>query len=96
MIRSRPKRPALFVGRRHLPRADCLDDGAQCLLGSLLENDPIDTEFECAAHVSDHRPPADQDGREVLESRANEAQDCLLYTSPSPRDISGSRMPSSA
>ena len=23
-------------------------------------------------------------------------QDCLLYTSPSPRDISGSRMPSSA
>ena len=24
------------------------------------------------------------------------ARDCLLYTSPSPRDISGSRMPSSA
>ena len=23
-------------------------------------------------------------------------KDCLLYTSPSPRDISGSRMPSSA
>ena len=23
-------------------------------------------------------------------------EDCLLYTSPSPRDISGSRMPSSA
>ena len=23
-------------------------------------------------------------------------RDCLLYTSPSPRDISGSRMPSSA
>ena len=26
----------------------------------------------------------------------NEAAPCLLYTSPSPRDISGSRMPSSA
>ena len=26
----------------------------------------------------------------------SEAQSCLLYTSPSPRDISGSRMPSSA
>ena len=26
----------------------------------------------------------------------NIIQDCLLYTSPSPRDISGSRMPSSA
>ena len=25
-----------------------------------------------------------------------EKKDCLLYTSPSPRDISGSRMPSSA
>ena len=25
-----------------------------------------------------------------------QARDCLLYTSPSPRDISGSRMPSSA
>ena len=25
-----------------------------------------------------------------------EYKDCLLYTSPSPRDISGSRMPSSA
>ena len=25
-----------------------------------------------------------------------EAQDCLLYTSPSPRDLSTSRMPSSA
>ena len=25
-----------------------------------------------------------------------EVMDCLLYTSPSPRDISGSRMPSSA
>ena len=24
------------------------------------------------------------------------AENCLLYTSPSPRDISGSRMPSSA
>ena len=26
----------------------------------------------------------------------DDAQACLLYTSPSPRDISGSRMPSSA
>ena len=28
--------------------------------------------------------------------RLDHLQDCLLYTSPSPRDISGSRMPSSA
>ena len=31
-----------------------------------------------------------------LEFRADKAGICLLYTSPSPRDISGSRMPSSA
>ena len=29
-------------------------------------------------------------------SKARKAQDCLLYTSPSPRDQRGSRMPSSA
>ena len=33
-----------------------------------------------------------------MSSRGEKMQDyiCLLYTSPSPRDISGSRMPSSA
>ena len=31
-----------------------------------------------------------------LEHRALEALSCLLYTSPSPRDQRGSRMPSSA
>ena len=30
------------------------------------------------------------------ESRGIKFETCLLYTSPSPRDISGSRMPSSA
>ena len=32
---------------------------------------------------------------ETLDVRGN-IKGCLLYTSPSPRDISGSRMPSSA
>ena len=31
-----------------------------------------------------------------MDFEPDEARDCLLYTSPSPRDISGSRMPSSA
>ena len=37
-------------------------------------------------------------GADITEfaSRTPEEQSCLLYTSPSPRDISGSRMPSSA
>ena len=37
---------------------------------------------------------ADQENFRV--SRATLYNTCLLYTSPSPRDISGSRMPSSA
>ena len=31
-----------------------------------------------------------------LEERKSKDKSCLLYTSPSPRDISGTRMPSSA
>ena len=34
--------------------------------------------------------------RQVNELVTEELNACLLYTSPSPRDISGSRMPSSA
>ena len=30
------------------------------------------------------------------DKRVNQLTDCLLYTSPSPRDLSTSRMPSSA
>jgi len=38
------------------------------------------------------------EGKMVVEFEANgrEALDCLLYTSPSPRDLSTYRMPSSA
>ena len=32
----------------------------------------------------------------ILDDSAAESNDCLLYTSPSPRDQRGSRMPSSA
>ena len=32
----------------------------------------------------------------VEDKKSGEYRFCLLYTSPSPRDISGSRMPSSA
>jgi len=33
---------------------------------------------------------------EVAKTQDDEVGDCLLYTSPSPRDLSTSRMPSSA
>ena len=34
--------------------------------------------------------------REGIDSHSDEGSDCLLYTSPSPRDVEESRMPSSA
>ena len=37
-----------------------------------------------------------QDTIAKLEAEAKQLKDCLLYTSPSPRDLSTSRMPSSA
>ena len=39
---------------------------------------------------------AARDDRHSIESVTPEYWDCLLYTSPSPRDLSTSRMPSSA
>ena len=38
----------------------------------------------------------DQDNSEDLNNICDECKDCLLYTSPSPRDKRQSRMPSSA
>ena len=37
-----------------------------------------------------------EDDKEMLEMANEELKDCLLYTSPSPRDKRQSRMPSSA
>ena len=41
-----------------------------------------------------YQAPGEKATKEKAE--ANESDDCLLYTSPSPRDLSTSRMPSSA
>ena len=37
-----------------------------------------------------------KEGVFLLELKGHRMRDCLLYTSPSPRDLSTSRMPSSA
>ena len=44
-----------------------------------------------AAHRADHGKP-----RVLQQAELERYCDCLLYTSPSPRDLSTSRMPSSA
>ena len=46
-----------------------------------------------AAGITIHPRP---DERHIKYKDARELKDCLLYTSPSPRDQRGSRMPSSA
>ena len=49
--------------------------------------------------LADH-PDISQETKNIVNAYAREHKykpnACLLYTSPSPRDISGSRMPSSA
>ena len=47
--------------------------------------------FTETVHARDY-----QEAKEVALARNPNAQVCLLYTSPSPRDLSTSRMPSSA
>ena len=39
---------------------------------------------------------ADMTASDHIDCDVTQAEDCLLYTSPSPRDLSTSRMPSSA
>ena len=74
-----------------------------------FETDPVARRLQSVASVSDLRDISKRrlpggvfdyiDGAaedEVTLRRNSEAYSCLLYTSPSPRDLSTSRMPSSA
>ena len=61
------------------------------------------TEDQVCQHLRDHLdqlPKVDQQTRAILEQMLADEQhhgeNCLLYTSPSPRDATLSRMPSSA
>ena len=57
-------------------------------------------ELQKAAAMDGYMPPIDFNDLlrryEALDQRNDLAYDCLLYTSPSPRDRTRSRMPSSA
>ena len=62
------------------------------------ENHPEGRKLELAAYDSMSIKPGSIVDNQILNQNLNAiyASGCLLYTSPSPRDISGSRMPSSA
>jgi len=48
------------------------------------------------ASYQEKRREVEQEREAILAEARDEADDCLLYTSPSPRDRTRSRMPSSA
>ena len=72
--------------------------GATCALGAqqLADTKPLTIEGDIASQLVDGVDEFLL--RELAESVKNREQhwNCLLYTSPSPRDQRGSRMPSSA
>ena len=73
------------------------DDGSRSWPGGLLDQDLILFSLQAPLLASDllwlQQVPEDQPAWLLL---AAEAESCLLYTSPSPRDKRQSRMPSSA
>ena len=66
-------------------------DDLRRLAGRFLQNEPLRNRLSSSSFV--HQAYM----RMVDQSRINwQGKTCLLYTSPSPRDQRGSRMPSSA
>ena len=80
-----------------------INDGLECVieanlvLGDLKTNDSISCSGICltATEVNQNSFKV-QLVNETLERTTAKHWNCLLYTSPSPRDLSTSRMPSSA
>ena len=70
------------------------------MAGAVLNALNVRLEAETIAHCLDHGDVkvllTDTEYSPVIEEALSLAQSCLLYTSPSPRDQRGSRMPSSA
>ena len=74
------------------PNASGLSAGLSALRGATKAAPVTPTNTQ----VNTNTAKVDDFGDEVQVSPTANTRACLLYTSPSPRDISGSRMPSSA
>ena len=76
------------------PQEDCLGPAFSSKAGLVL--DDADYGEHAAAFLSGNFRPVIEEVSAFASMSADEARGCLLYTSPSPRDLSTSRMPSSA
>ena len=100
--RDRAPARARFVFRAHfIFRSPRPTQPPQAKDGGDKENDPVkelpDAEDESVALVDTKVLEEEEKLREERKKAEMEkAETCLLYTSPSPRDLSTSRMPSSA
>ena len=64
--------------------------------GRVAENRKARHEYEIEDRVEAGLVLMGSEVKSLRTGRASIAESCLLYTSPSPRDLSTSRMPSSA
>ena len=77
----------------YVSQADAQRSGDQTSSLSLLGNIQVQEELDL---VDDQIKEIEELGSEMRASMREMVNSCLLYTSPSPRDLSTSRMPSSA
>ena len=69
-----------------------IEDQLERLLSQLADLDELKSELSDEEYQSEKKSTLEQ----LTEFQATLEKICLLYTSPSPRDQRGSRMPSSA
>ena len=90
--RIEPTAPSHFLLVENIDGAYQLPDKG--LLGGQAIFDPAVLDHP---HIDDaFKAQQDEDTWQIRIKRRNQISTCLLYTSPSPRDLSTSRMPSSA
>ena len=79
----------------------------KCKILRVVDGDTVDVDIDLGFGVWMHKERVRVNGIDTPESRTRDLEEkafglaakervCLLYTSPSPRDQRGSRMPSSA
>ena len=77
--------------------SDAADFNTEAQIKFFADNDADQsTEFAEITMMTDDVTDGSENGRIRFHAINNGTQTCLLYTSPSPRDLSTSRMPSSA